>query len=84
MAVLRPFYLSSKYPTGTTHGTPHSYDTHVPLMIFGPGIRPGVRAEAVTPQALAAIFARALEICPPVTAEEDVPEGLFEKSQQKE
>lgn len=79
MMVLKPFYLSSKYPTGTTHGTPHPYDTHVPLMVFGPGIRPGVRADAVTPQALAAIFARALEICPPVTADEDVPTGLFEK-----
>ena len=28
--------------TGTTHGTPYAYDTHVPLMLYGsPWIRPG-------------------------------------------
>jgi arylsulfatase A-like enzyme len=28
--------------SGTTHGTPYSYDTHVPLVVSGPGITPGV------------------------------------------
>jgi len=26
----------SSYTTGTTHGSPHDYDTHVPLLFFGP------------------------------------------------
>jgi predicted AlkP superfamily pyrophosphatase or phosphodiesterase len=27
--------------TGSTHGTPQIYDTHVPLILFGKGIKPG-------------------------------------------
>jgi arylsulfatase A-like enzyme len=35
-------------PPGTTHAMPYSYDNHVPLIFYGPGIRPGIRYEAVT------------------------------------
>jgi predicted AlkP superfamily pyrophosphatase or phosphodiesterase len=28
-------------PTGSSHGTPHIYDTHIPLILFGKGIRSG-------------------------------------------
>ncbi len=28
-------------PTGSTHGSPHIYDTHVPLIFYGKGIRKG-------------------------------------------
>jgi predicted AlkP superfamily pyrophosphatase or phosphodiesterase len=28
-------------PTGSTHGSPHVYDTHVPLIMYGRGIRTG-------------------------------------------
>jgi hypothetical protein len=34
-----PYWLSGT--SGTSHGTPYSYDTHIPLMIMGPGIRAG-------------------------------------------
>jgi len=61
----------------TTHGSPHAYDTHVPLLVYGPGIRPGVRTERVTPQATAAILARGLGVAPPAGAEVGVPTGLF-------
>jgi uncharacterized protein with LGFP repeats len=27
--------------TGTSHGSPHSYDTHVPLLWYGKGIKTG-------------------------------------------
>lgn len=64
--------------TGTTHGTPHPYDTHVPLVIYGPGIHKGAREDRVTPQAAAAILAKALGIAPPKDAEAPVPGGLFE------
>jgi len=33
---------------GTTHGTPWTYDTRVPLIFFGAGIRPGKTAETVS------------------------------------
>ena len=32
---------SSYGTTGSTHGSPHVYDTHVPLLLFGHGIKPG-------------------------------------------
>lgn len=38
---LRPGWLDSEYTTGTTHGSPYSYDTHVPMLWMGPGISPG-------------------------------------------
>jgi hypothetical protein len=73
----KPYYLITKYLTGTTHGTPHPYDTHVPLLVYGPGIRKGTRKDAVTPQAAAVILARALGIAPPAQARAEVPAGLF-------
>ncbi|HZU36489.1 MAG TPA: alkaline phosphatase family protein, partial [Gemmataceae bacterium] len=75
--VVKPYCLLTSSKTGTTHGTPYPYDTHVPLLVYGPGIRPGTRHEAVTPQAIAAIFAHALHVPPPATATAPVPSGLF-------
>ena len=62
--------------TGTTHGTPHAYDTHVPLLVYGPGIRGGTRDEPTTPQALASIFAKWLDIRRPKDAAFPIPETL--------
>jgi predicted AlkP superfamily pyrophosphatase or phosphodiesterase len=62
----------------TTHGSPHPYDTHVPLLIYGPGVRPGTHSERVLPQSLPAILARALGVPPPKGAEAPVPGGLFD------
>ena len=80
-AVLKPYYLCTSLLTGTHHGTPHSYDTHVPLLIFGPGVNPGTHTEVVTPQAIAAILSRALDLPPPQGAEAPLPDGLFKNSQ---
>ena len=43
--ISKPFAIPSKSPTGTTHGSPYAYDTHVPVMFFGPGIKPGRYAD---------------------------------------
>ncbi|MEJ5276505.1 MAG: alkaline phosphatase family protein [Thermogemmata sp.] len=82
--VLKPYCLPrSSNPatpsTGTTHGAPFSYDTHVPLLVYGPGIAGGVRHEATTPQAIAAIFAHYLGLRPPQQAEFPVPKTLAAK-----
>lgn len=37
--VLQPFWIRQR--TGTTHGTPYPYDSHIPLIFMGHGIRPG-------------------------------------------
>jgi hypothetical protein len=77
MVVLKPYYLFGGNPgTGTTHGTPHAYDTHVPLVAYGGGIRAGTFSEAVTPQAAAVILAHRLGVKPPARAEAPLPESL--------
>jgi len=75
--VAKPLYLLDNMVAGTNHGSPHAYDTHVPLLFFGKGIQPGVRREAVTPQAIAAVLSRAAGIAPPETAVYPVPPRLF-------
>jgi hypothetical protein len=85
--VLHPLDLPSgrnpkdmpKPEAGTTHGSPYPWDTHVPLVAFGPGIPGGRRSERVTPQAMAAIFSEALRITPPAAAEFPVPATLHAK-----
>jgi arylsulfatase A-like enzyme len=37
--LLEPYWIASIL--GTTHGTPFSYDTHIPLVLMGPGIQAG-------------------------------------------
>jgi arylsulfatase A-like enzyme len=37
--VPEPYYLTET--TGTSHGTPYLYDTHVPVIFLGPQIKPG-------------------------------------------
>lgn len=40
--VTRAGWMLSSYPTGTTHGSPHPYDTHVPVLFYGPRwVKPG-------------------------------------------
>jgi len=34
MVLVRPYAAISKYPTGTSHDTPFSYDTHVPCFVY--------------------------------------------------
>jgi hypothetical protein len=80
--VQKPYYLitpplSPKMYLRASHGTPHPYDTHVPLLVYGPGVRPGIRTERVTPQAAAAILTRGLGIAPPAGADAAVPAGLW-------
>jgi predicted AlkP superfamily pyrophosphatase or phosphodiesterase len=77
MLVNKPYYLLTSSLTGTTHGSPHPYDTHVPLLVVGPGVVAGARDDAVSPEAAAVILARALGIAPPAAARVSVPEGLF-------
>jgi predicted AlkP superfamily pyrophosphatase or phosphodiesterase len=37
--VLDPFWIRGG--SGATHGSPYNYDSHIPLIFMGPGIRPG-------------------------------------------
>lgn len=87
MVVVKPYHiisqsLQAKDPDKiasfrTTHGTPHPYDTHVPLLVMGPRIVGGTRTDRIAPQAMASILAESLHIPPPNGTEFPVPPRLF-------
>jgi hypothetical protein len=58
--LLDPYWIRGA--SGTTHGTPYSYDTHIPLIFMGPGIQPGTYARSVVLNDLAPSLATLLEI----------------------
>ena len=43
----RAYWVTSD--STTTHGTGHRYDTHVPVILFGYGIKPGQYLDPVSP-----------------------------------
>jgi hypothetical protein len=59
-AVLEPYWMPEGI--GTTHGSPWSYDTHIPLVLMGPGIRPGRQDSSVVLNDLAPTLATLLRI----------------------
>ncbi|MCS7082762.1 MAG: alkaline phosphatase family protein [Bacteroidetes bacterium] len=59
--------LVTSRPTGTTHGSPYRYDTHVPIVFWGAGVRPGRVAEPVYTVDIAPTVARLLGIPYPDT-----------------
>jgi predicted AlkP superfamily pyrophosphatase or phosphodiesterase len=60
MPILKPYHFISKYTTGTTHGSPNEYDTHVPLVFFGGNVVPGKHTEKVSPQLAAVVLGQAI------------------------
>jgi hypothetical protein len=59
--VHRPYFMERTEP-GTTHGTPHDYDTHVPLLWLGGGLQPATRGERVGVDDLAPTLAGLLGV----------------------
>jgi hypothetical protein len=60
MFILRPNFIMRQ--VGAAHGTPYDYDTHVPLVWFGAGIKPGVHEESVHVEDLAPTLAGLLGV----------------------
>lgn len=56
--------MSIATPNAATHGTPYDYDTHVPLLLAGAGVRAGVYAEVVRTVDLAPTLAALLGVTP--------------------
>ncbi|MBD0325004.1 MAG: alkaline phosphatase family protein [Pyrinomonadaceae bacterium] len=62
--VTEPFrYLETFIPA--THGSPYSYDTHVPLIIMGRGLAPGRYNQSATPADIAPTLANILGVQAP-------------------
>jgi predicted AlkP superfamily pyrophosphatase or phosphodiesterase len=66
LGVPTPFRVAGSH--GTDHATPFSYDTHVPLLLYGLGFQPGVYRTHSEPIDLAVTLASLLGINPPAQA----------------
>jgi hypothetical protein len=73
--IYEPYYLCGT--TGTTHGSPWFYDTHVPMILIGPGIEHGLFTRRVSPAMLAPTVSHILGLDPPAACvEEPLREAL--------
>ncbi len=52
----------------TTHGSPYRYDTHVPVILFGAGVRAGRYYNECSPSDIAPTIAAMLGVEPPATS----------------
>ena len=77
--ILKPYYIPGAYLTGTTHGSPHYYDTHVPLIAFGGGIKNLLIKDKVSPQLAASIIAEGIGISTPASAEFTSPKEIWQE-----
>jgi hypothetical protein len=62
--------------TGTTHGTQHDYDQHVPVVLYGAGIRPGRYDAPVTPADIAPTLAALVGVSLPTAEGRVLTEAL--------
>ena len=70
MVVTKPAWYFGKGAGGTSHGTPYTYDTNVPLMVFGPRwIKPGAYGQYAEVVDLAPTLAHLLRIRQPSASE---------------
>jgi predicted AlkP superfamily pyrophosphatase or phosphodiesterase len=60
ITLLEPYWIYGN--EGTSHGSVYSYDTHLPLIFMGPGIKPGVYNQNVAINDIAPTLATILEV----------------------
>jgi predicted AlkP superfamily pyrophosphatase or phosphodiesterase len=61
----KQWHLVDALTRGTSHGSPYEYDTHVPVLFFGAGVRAGVQTQAVGTTDVAPTLAELLGVAPP-------------------
>ncbi len=59
---LEPYWLFGGGTSGTSHGTTFDYDTHVPVIFMGPGIKPGKYYNSIAVNDIAPTLAAILNI----------------------
>lgn len=63
--IAEPFKYLQEYAIVATHGTPYSYDTHVPMILMGQRVNPGRYSDAASPADIAPTLSVLLGIQPP-------------------
>jgi predicted AlkP superfamily pyrophosphatase or phosphodiesterase len=70
MVVTKPYWFFSNSTSGTTHGSPYSYDTNVPILVLGKKwIKPGNYGNYVEVVDIAPTLAHLLQLRPPSGSE---------------
>jgi predicted AlkP superfamily pyrophosphatase or phosphodiesterase len=65
LLVQKPFQLTGTAVAGTTHGSPFSYDTHVPVLFFGKSFKSGRYADSFSITDIAPTLSTALRLTEP-------------------
>ncbi len=60
IVILEPYWIYGA--KGTTHGTPYNYDTHVPIIFMGAGVKPGRFNQRAAPNDIAPTLATMLDV----------------------
>lgn len=63
--IVQPGWFAASYTTGTDHGTPYNYDTHVPFLLYGWGVNKGETLRRTTIADIAPTISALLHILPP-------------------
>lgn len=67
---LKPYWMMTSSSSNTTHGSPHAYDTNVPILLYGPKwFKPGRQDTRVEVVDIAPTLARVLGVPAPSAAE---------------
>ena len=70
---LQPYWMMTSSSSMTTHGSPHSYDTNVPILFYGPRwVKRGMVNERVEVSGIAPTLAQMLRVPPPSASEGQV------------
>jgi predicted AlkP superfamily pyrophosphatase or phosphodiesterase len=75
--VPEPFWVPNYAATGATHGTPYAYDTSVPLLLAGAGIKPGRYTQRVSTLDIAPTLSDLLGVLQPSGCEGRVLSGAL-------
>ncbi len=65
IVVFRPNYFPDPGGLRTTHGSPFAYDTRVPILLRGPGVRSGIFLRPVAPTDIAPTLSQLLGVSYP-------------------
>lgn len=69
LMVMQPFKVLESEKAGTSHGAPWSYDSDVPVVLYGKGVRAGHYGQDAHPIDVAPTIAALLELSPPASSE---------------
>lgn len=67
--MVKPFHMLYTDTEGASHGTPYAYDSQVPVVFAGRGVKPGVYLGEVDPVDVAPTLAALMEMGMPAAAE---------------